>query len=537
MHRGVAAALATLASLILSGQAVAHGATTGMRAPEKLGSVSFQISCKPPVTADFDRAVALLHSFWYDAAQRAFEKVAAADPDCAMAYWGEAMVRFPQINGWPEPSAAAEALRALVIADRAPERTAREAAYIRALKEFYQGYTPQEALVHARHYADAMGALAAAYPDDLEAQAFYALALLASDPPDDVELVNPRRAYALLAPLFKEHPNHPGIAHYIIHACDNPQMAHDGLEAARRYAAIAPASPHALHMPGHIFARLGLWQDDIRSNLASKAAAQATTTGMHMGAQNDLHAMEFLEYAYLQTGQDNEARAIVEEARAVKFSDVDPRYPTYYAIVQARYPALLSIETQNWTMAAQLRPIAGADTFSEGLTLLAHAVAAGHRCDAPAGRKAARTIDALIAARPPLSPDSRTMALRDEIHAWADFSQNDLQGALVLLRPIADRQARRGKGEVELPAREMLAEMLLLDGNAAAALPEYQASLLSDPNRFNALLGAGRAAEQLGKRELAEGYYRTVLLNCAGADGEASTALAHARTVTKQVPD
>jgi hypothetical protein len=536
VYPSVAAALA-LGSLILSGQVVAYEAMTGVREPEKLGSVSFQVSCKPQVTADFERAVTLLHSFWYDAAQSAFEKVAAADPDCAMAYWGEAMVRFPQINGWPEASAAAEAQLALVTADKAPERNAREAAYIHALQEFYNGYTPEEALSHAKRYADAMAALAAAFPNDLEAHAFYALALLASDPPDDVELVNPRMAFALLAPLFKEHPDHPGIAHYMIHACDNPQMARDGLEAARRYAAIAPASPHALHMPGHIFARLGLWQDDIRSNLASKAAAQGTTGGMHMGAENDLHATEFLEYAYLQIGHDNEAQAIVDEARAVKFSDVDPRYPTYYAIVQARYPALLSIETHNWTMAARLQPIAGADTFSEGLTLLAHAVAAGHQRDATSGHEAAKTIDGLIAAGPPLSPDSRTTVLRDEIHAWADFSQHDLQGAIVLLRPIADRQAKLGKAEVELPAREMLAEMLLLDGNAAASLAEYQASLLSDPNRFNALLGAGRAAEQLGKRQLAAGYYRTLLSNCAGADGEAWTALAHARMVAKQVPD
>ena len=515
---------------------MAYDGVTGVREPE-LGSVSFQISCKPQVAADFNRAVALLHSFSYDAAQRAFEKVAAADPDCAMAYWGEAMVRFPQINGWPDPSAAAEAQRALGIADKASERTDREAAYIRALEEFYRGYTPAEALGHAKRYADAMGTLAAAFPNDLEAQALYALALLASDPPDDVGLVNPRMAFALLAPLFKEHPDHPGIAHYMIHACDNPQMARDGLEAARRYAAIAPASPHALHMPGHIFARLGLWQDDIRSNLASKAAARGMTTGMHMGAENELHAMEFLEYAYLQIGHDNEAQAIVDEAKTVKRSDVDPRYPTYYAIVQARYPALLSIETHNWTMAAQLQPIAGADTLSEGLTLLAHAVAAGHRRDSASGHEAATTIDAFIAAGPPLPPDSRTTALRDEIHAWADFSQNDLQGAMVLLRPIAGRQAKLGKGEVELPAREMLAEMLLLDGKAAEALPEYQASLMSDPNRFNALLGAGRAAEQLGKRQLAAGYYRTALSNSAGADGEAWTALAHARMVTKQVPD
>jgi tetratricopeptide (TPR) repeat protein len=533
--KSLASSLAALILLILCVTASAHDGMAGMAdmpAPAKLGAVSFDNSCKPQVKADFNRAVALLHSFWRNEAERTFEKVAAADPDCAIAYWGEAMAGFPQVNGWPEPSAVAAAQRALARADTASERSPREATYIYALHLFYGDYKPEEAIGHATRYADAMGTLAEAFPTDLEAKVFYALALLASDPPDDVELVNPKKAVAILYPLFRENPDHPGIAHYIIHACDNPEMAQQGLEAARRYALIAPAAPHALHMPGHIFARLGYWQDDIRSNLASKSAAE-NTRGMHVGAQHRLHAMEFLEYAYLQIGHDDEARAIVAEAKTVKQSDIDSPFPIYYSIVEARLPSLFAIETQDWTMGAHLDAGSAADRFSEGLILLAHAVAAAHLRDAKSGLEAARAIDLLVAKDPPAPTGSGPDTVHDEIHAWADFAQGDLESAIALLRPISERQAKVGKGEVELPAREMLAEMLLLRGKVSEALQEYQTSMVSDPNRFNALLGAARAAEQLGQRQLAASYYRTLLANCTGANGNALAELRHAQAVVR----
>jgi hypothetical protein len=532
--KSLANSLVALGLILLSAKVGAHDDMPGMAdmpVPETLGTVSFDNSCKPQVKADFNRAVALLHSFWRNEAARAFEKVADADPDCAIAYWGEAMADFPQVNGWPEPSAVTAAQRVLARADTASERSPREAAYIHALHLFYHDYNREEAISHAARYTDAMGTLAEAYPTDLEAKVFYALALLASDPPDDVDLVNPKKAVAILYPLFREHPDHPGVAHYIIHACDNPEMAQQGLEAARRYAKIAPAAPHALHMPGHIFARLGLWQDDIRSNLASKSAAE-NTTGMHVGAQNRLHAMEFLEYAYLQIGHDDEARAIVAEAKTVKQSDIDSPFPIYYSIVAARLPSLFAIETQDWMMAAHLES-ASPDRFSEGLILLAHAIAAGHLRNPHAGLEAAQAIDALAAKDPPAPADSGPDTVHDEIHAWANFAQGNLESAIALLRPISERQAKVGKEEVELPAREMLAEMFLLDGKKSEALHEYQASLLSDPNRFNALLGAAHAAERLGQRQLAAGYYRTLLANCAGANGNALAELRHAQAVVR----
>jgi len=450
-----------------------------------------------------------------------------------MADWGIAMAYFNEVNGGPTPGGVALATMALAKADEAREKDAREAAYNRALHRFFDGYTASASDAYARQYTDAMEAVAADFPTDIEAQIFYALALINSDPSDDVSLVNPKKAVAILYPLFRQHPDHPGIAHYIIHASDNPEMAQQGLEAARRYASIAPAAPHALHMPSHIFARLGLWNDDIGSNLASKAAAE--NAAAHVGAESRLHALEFLEYAFLQIGHYDEARAIITEAQTVSPSDVDPRYPTYYASVEARYPALYAIETRNWMMAATLKPMEGADWFGQGQTLLANAVAAGHLHDAVGGKAAAHSIESLTESIPYLRAGSARASLPDEIRAWAQFSTGDLQGAIRLLRPIADRQAKIGKGEVELPAREMLAEMLLLHGKFAEALNEYRVSLGTDPNRFNALLGAGQAAERLGERRLAGRYYRAVLGNCSCATGEAVQALRHARSFVSRM--
>ena len=527
----VVAAIAAALGFLACSSGYCHEHSDPMPADAKLGTVSFEISCQPQVQADFNRAVALLHSFWLDEAERTFMQVSIADPDCAMALWGVAMADFNEVNGGPTADGVIRANQALARADAAREKDPREAAYIRALHRFFDGYTEADSDAHATQYTDAMEEVATRYPNDMEAQVFYALALINSDPPDDVALINPKKAVAILYPLFRQHPNHPGIAHYIIHASDNPEMAQQGLEAARRYASIAPAAPHALHMPSHIFARLGLWEDDIRSNLASKAAAE--NPAEHVGAESRLHAMEFLEYAYLQIGHDDEARAIATEGPTVKQSDVDPRYPSYYSDVEARYPALFAIETRDWAMAASLKPIGGGDWVSQGRTLLAHAVAAGHLHDAQGGKAAAQSIESLTKDIPYLRIGSARASVPDEIRAWARFSDGDIQGAIALLQPVADRQAKIGKGEVELPAREMLAEMFLLSGKFTQALTEYQTSLISDPNRFNALLGAGEAAERLKKRQLAASYYRTLLANCSGATGEAVRELKHARSFVK----
>jgi len=494
--------------------------------PVKLGTVDFEISCAPGGRADFNRGVALLHSFWHDRAFLAFEHVASSNPDCAIAYWGEAMTHFHQLLASPTPADIQAGAAELAQADRAVEKSPREAAYIKALHRFFDGYRAADYLQHAIGYADAMATVAKTYPEDLEAQVFYALALLAADPPNDVQLVNPKKAFGILKPLFREHPNHPGIAHYIIHACNNPQMAQEGSQGARQYAQIAPQVPHALHMPSHIFARLGLWRDDIASNLASKAAAEAA--GLHQGAENRLHAMEFLEYAYLQTGRFDEAKAIVTEARTVRATDVDPRYPDMWAAVEARYPALLAIETKNWTMAERLKPVTDGGSSSLEATLLAHAEGAAHLHDRKAANDALQQLESLTSGGSRASESTAAI----EIRAWVDFTRGNLKDAVALLQPLAERQAKIGKGEVEIPAREMLADMLLLSGQSAEALTQYRQTLSSDPNRFNALLGAIQAAEQLGRNSLAERYYRTLLANCRHADGSAVKELRHAKIET-----
>jgi tetratricopeptide (TPR) repeat protein len=500
--------------------------------PAMLGSVSIQTSCKPQVKEEFNRAVALLHSFWLDQAERSFRAVAMRDPGCAMAQWGVAMSDFNQVNGGPTPAGAAAANQALAKADVAREKSPREAAYIRALHSFFDGYDEKDFQIHAERYTDAMAQVAAAYPNDLEAQIFYALALINSEPRDVVALSNKKKAVAILNPIFRAHSNHPGIAHYIIHASDNPKMAQEGLEAAERYAAIAPAVPHALHMPSHIFLRLGLWQDAIRSNLASKAASEDPK--VHVGAEARLHAMEFLEYAYLQGGQFSQAAAIVAEGKTVRESDVDPRFPDYYSGVEARFPALFAIETRDWSVAQDLKP-EGPNWFTRAQALLAHAIAAGHSHDAEGGKAAAEALEASVAPYPKLKAGSPSATLPDEIRAWALFSQGNLSDAIALLRHVADRQDKIGKGEVELPAREMLAEILLLSGKFAEALSEYQASLISDPNRFNGLLGAGEAAEGLGEKGVAAGYYRILLANCVGANANALIVLRHAQMVVNEM--
>jgi len=482
------------------------------------------------VQGDFNHAVALLHSFWHSEAQRVFEKVAAADPNCAMAYWGVAMSHFHLGLSWPASADIELGRQALNKAEPATEKGAREVAYIAALRDLYTDFKTDDSWKYFKTYADKLSNIAATYPMDREAKVFEGLALILAQQPGDVNLTEMKQAVKVLQPLLQQYPDHPGIAHYLIHACDTPGLAEEGLEAARRYAKIAPAAPHALHMPSHIFTRLGLWQEDIDSNLASKAAAE----NAHAGAENRLHAMEFLEYAYLQTGNDVKAHAILEEAKAISQSDVDSRYGSYYPTVETRFPVLYAIETHDWATAATVQSMSN-DGGGRALALLAHAMAAGHLKDrALADATLQATKDWLkqrLNGKPLPQSGTPEAGFLDEIQAWADFANGDLKGAQDLLHPLADREAQVGKGEVDLPVREMFADMLRLAGMHQKALAQYQRSLQSDPNRFNALLGAAEAAEQAGQHKVAQGYFKMLLANCSSASGPALQELNHAKTV------
>ena len=299
----------------------------------QLGTVNFPVSCAASVQKPFERGVALLHSFWYEEAEKQFQQIAADDPHCAMAHWGVAMSLWHQLWNNPDEKVIEHGLGEVHLAKTAGgHATPREKAYIAAIKAFYSNSNKLKHEARAQAYSGAMKKVYEKYPDDHEAAAFYALSLLASEPYDDATFANRKQAAAILEKLFVIEPGHPGVAHYLIHSYDKPQLAQLGLPAARRYAQIAPASPHALHMPSHIFARVGLWQDDITSNLASIAATRKTAA-MHMGGEgHQFHAMDFLFYAYLQSGRDADAKALIEEIRAMPKmksmygSDFDPQF-------------------------------------------------------------------------------------------------------------------------------------------------------------------------------------------------------------------
>jgi tetratricopeptide (TPR) repeat protein len=497
---------------------------------EKLGTVSFPISCSSEVQKPFELGVALLHSYWYEEAERQFEQVAGKDPTCAMAYWGQAMTLHRPAYSQPSQQDLKRGWELVQKAQAAAPKTPREREYIDALAAFYAG----ENVEYEKRSAAWCAGMEKVYvenPKDQDAAAFYALSLLVSEPPDDKSLANSRKAIELLNRLLDEAPNHPGAAHYLIHAADNPNLAQLGLPAARRYAQIAPAAPHALHMPSHIFARLGLWQEDIQSNLASLAAGRQPSS-MHIGAENQVHAMEFLEYAYLQVGLESKAKEMIEQLQAVREEDLNPGLDGYLDWQRAQFPARYALELRQWKEAAALLP-SSADPRAKAVTYWARAIGAGHLHNVAAARDAAVQYDAMVEATRKSDHPYRAKFMetnRDEAHARLSFAEGKNDEALSLLRPVADKQDAFGKGEVELPAREMLANMLLEMGRPQEALTEYEKSLKTDPNRFNGLFGAGRAAELAHQPDKAAGYYAQLLKSCGSQANSPRPELSHART-------
>ena len=321
--------------------------------PEKLGDVSFPISCDPSVQAPFNRAVALLHSFAYAPAEQAFQAIAQKDPHCAMAYWGQAMVHFhPVWSPSLPPDSFGEAQRDMRQAAELGAASDREKAFIRAGSILFQESPGLKSSQRTEAYERAMEKVASDNPTDMESQVFYALSVLSNASPADKTHAKQKRAIAILEPLFRAHPDHPGLAHYMIHACDSEELAEQGLPAARVYAKIAPSAPHALHMPSHIFTRLGLWDDSIQSNLASKESAHK-----HGDAMGELHAMDYLVYAYLQEGRDGDAQRVVDEMKAMHALDVREFAIAYAATIM---PIRLAVERGRWSDAAEVAPIAGA---------------------------------------------------------------------------------------------------------------------------------------------------------------------------------
>jgi tetratricopeptide (TPR) repeat protein len=432
----------------------------------------------------------------------------------------------------PSDSDLQNGLKLIQAAQTLDGNSQRERDYIEALAVFYRDDN-RDYQKRAADYCQAMQKLFVQYPKDREAAVFYALSLLGSQRDSDTALENPRRAIAILAEIFREEPDHPGVAHYLIHAADNPRLADLGQPAARRYAQIAPASPHALHMPSHVFARLGFWQEDIQSNLASIAATHQSS-GMHIGAEHQIHAMDFLEYAYLQIGENSKARSVVKQFAAIRLEDVDPGLDGYWNTMRAHFPAMFALETHNWKDALALQPPIDAEPNEQAIIYWARAVAAGHLREVAAARDAAQHYDVMVDAvrksSQPYKADSMNTN-HEEAHAWLAFAEGKNDEALSLLHSVAEKQDAEDKGEVELPAREMLADMLLEMDRPREALAEYEKSLKSDPNRFNGLYGAARSAELLRQSQNAARYSAQLLKNCGAALSERPELL-HAKKLS-----
>jgi tetratricopeptide (TPR) repeat protein len=493
---------------------------------EQLGTVHFPVSCTPDAQKTFEKGVALLHSFWYEEAEKAFLDVEKQDPKCAMAYWGEAMSLWHQLWNRPDAATIKRASAELKKADKVKAGTTdRERDYIQALKAFYSNSNKADHEARARAYSAAMEKVYKKYPDDHEAAAFYALSLLASEPDNDTTFANRKQAGAILDKLFAEEPNHPGIAHYLIHTYDKPQLAQLGLPAARRYAQIAPAAPHALHMPSHIFARLGLWQDDINSNLASIAATRKATE-MHMGGEgHQFHAMDYLVYAYLQSGREADALKVIEEVKAMPpMKDMygtgyDPRL---YAL--AAFPARYALELHHWTEAASLTPVAYAQTGDAAITYWARAIGAAHIGNVAQARTDIEHIDAIHKTLVDQKKKNFAEAVdqdRKEATAWLDHAEGRNDAAIAALRTIAEKEEASGdESDGGTPAREMIADMLLEMKQPEQALAEYKTDLKFYPNRFNGLYGAAQAAEMAGQMSQATEYYTVLVKTCEGSTSE-----------------
>jgi len=489
----------------------------------QLGTVHFPVSCAASVQIAFARGVALLHSFWYEEAEKEFDDIAKNDPHCAMAHWGIAMSLWHQLWNNPDAAVTAHGLKEVKAAEKLGKHaTPREKGYIAAVAAFYGTSPKVESEVRAKPYSEAMKKVYEANPDDHEAAAFYALSLLASEPPDDATFGNRKQAAALLEKLFAMEPDHPGVAHYLIHAYDKPQLAELGIPAARRYAAIAPAAPHALHMPSHIFARVGLWEDDIKSNLASVAATRKTAA-MGMGGEgHQFHAMDFLFYAYLQSGREAEARALMDEL------DHMPEMHDMYGLgfdphlaMKAHFASLYPLEMRDWAAAAALTPMNVPNTAEDSAGYWAKVIGAAHLHRTEEVRKDVAAIEAIHEKWAKEKNRMFAEGTEDDLkqaRAWLAYSEGRYDDAVEALRPMADKEDSLGNEPQGIPTREMIAEILLEAKRPQQALAEYQTDLKFNPNRFNGLYGAGRAAEAAGRQSDANEYYALLVKVCEGGN-------------------
>jgi tetratricopeptide (TPR) repeat protein len=478
----------------------------------KLGKVSFPTSCSAEVQPTFERAVAMLHSFWYNLAEKTFADILAKDPGCTVTAWGYAAILMsnPLAGVGASAPGAAKAQAAIDNARKNPPKTERERDYVEAVAAYYEDWAnrPEKARQLAR--AKAFEALAAKYPNDDEAQIFNALYTAGTQSQADQTYAAYMKSVAILEPMFAKHPDHPGVAHYLIHSYDAPPIAAKGLVAARRYADIAPDAPHALHMPSHIFTRVGSWEESIATNARSAKAARAAADWPEA-----YHASDYEVYGYLQLARDAEARQTMEEA--MRHTGGDSPSPAYF-YAAAAMPARLALERGDWKAAAQLQPMPSKMPFTEALTYFARAIGSARSGDPAAAEKDA---EQLAAIQKKLESAKNTYwATEVEIQrlavaGWIAQAKGDAAEGAKLMRAAADLEDRNEKHIVTpgriLPARELLGEMLLEQKQPAAALKEFEASQAREPNRYRNYAGAAMAAESMGDRSKAAEYYAKLL--------------------------
>ncbi|MCA1662312.1 MAG: hypothetical protein LC648_09250 [Novosphingobium sp.] len=503
--------------------------------PPQLGTVRFETSCNARAAEAFQRGLGWLHSFEYEEAARTFTEAKTHDPACAIARWGVAMSLYHPLWAPPSPAELEAGRQALAEARTAKSAGTRERDYIAALEAFYRDSDRLDHQTRVLAYEAAMGLLATRYPDDAEAAVFHALALIAAGLMDrDPEFAKERRAGEILNRVLAAAPDHPGVAHYLIHSFDYPPLADLALPAARRYAGIAPDSPHALHMPSHIFVRLGLWDEAIASNLASAASAKtlARRQGLPDASSEQLHAMDYLAYGYLQTGQDAKAEAVLADLLAIRRAD-PPVFQVAYAATAI--PARLVLERKRWKEAASLQVAEslrdltppGQFRWGEAHLRLARAVGAARSGDAAAARREAAELAAIERALtvPAGTYDWRTQVAiaRQVAEAWLARSERRDAEAIALMRAAADLDDATEKHPVTpgalLPAREQLGELLLELGRPAEALEAFRAALRRAPNRLAGLAGAARASALTGRADEARPYYAQIVAQTGAGEG------------------
>jgi tetratricopeptide (TPR) repeat protein len=502
-----------------------HGAVSG------LGTVHFPISCSEAAQTKFTRAVALLHSFGYQEARQVFSELAAQEPKCGMAYWGIAMSYYHPIWAPPTRQDLERGAAAGAQASRVSATTRREQDYIAAISIFYRDWQTVPHRKRGEAYLEAMKALHERYPNDDEAAIFYALVMRGLADDNDKTLAQQKRAAEILLAVLPRNPNHPGVAHYLIHSFDYPSLAEKALPAARVYAKIAPDAPHALHMPTHIFTRLGLWDESVTSNLASAASAKRRASRMSPGAASfdELHADDYLIYAWLQQAQDDRVLALIREMQSMTRVD-DPQFAAAYAFAAAS--VRFALERQDWKAAAQLQ--VSPDWFpwssfphAVAIVSFGRALGCAHTGDLNGALSAIASLEELQRAEPAsLAYDWKNQIEIQIIAAksWVELARGNRTEALKLARQAADKEDSTEKSPVTpgavRPARELLADMLLETSSPAEALAEYRAALKVTPRRYRSLAGAARAAGLAGDQTAAAGYSRELLTLAKGSTSD-----------------